>query len=371
MHYLHPALEKILSPTYGVMLYQEQVMQVASELAGFSLGEADMLRRAMGKKKPEVIKGLEDRFMAGARARGVDPRVAQEVFALIERFAGYGFNKAHSAAYGLISYRTAYLRRHFFPEFMAATLTSWMGSSDRVGMYIDVCRANGVKVLPPDINQSQKGFTVVGNAIRFGLLGVKNVGVGAVDAIIAEREKGGPFVSFDDFCYRVDMNAVNRKAVECLIQVGAFSAFGNRRQLMAIMDQVCEASAARQRTAQSGQASFFDLFSSPSEFGGTVTSLPDVPEFREDHCCRWRKSCSVFTSRPSLANLARCFDGWPRSNQGPCATQGRRSGDRGRRGDIQEADLCQDWQAMAFIQLEDLSGQTEIVVFRRPSSSSQ
>lgn len=365
VHYLHPALEKILSPTYGVMLYQEQVMQVASELAGFSLGEADMLRRAMGKKKPEVIKGLEDRFMAGARARGVDPRVAQEVFALIERFAGYGFNKSHSAAYGLISYRTAYLRRHFFPEFMAATLTSWMGSSDRVGMYIDVCRANGVKVLPPDINQSQKGFTVVGNAIRFGLLGVKNVGVGAVDAIIAEREKGGPFVSFDDFCYRVDMNAVNRKAVECLIQVGAFSAFGNRRQLMAIMDQVCEASAARQRTAQSGQASFFDLFSSPSEFGGTVTSLPDVPEFREDHVLQMEKELlGVYLSGHPLANLAQVLR--------RVATVQIRDLAQHRDGEVvtvagvvtsRKQISARTGRPMAFVQLEDLSGQTEIVVF--------
>ncbi|OPZ65308.1 MAG: DNA polymerase III subunit alpha [Firmicutes bacterium ADurb.Bin506] len=367
VRYPHPALERILSPTYGVMLYQEQVMQVASELAGFSLGEADMLRRAMGKKKPEVIQSLEGKFMAGARERGVDERVAAEVFSLIQRFAGYGFNKSHSAAYGLISYRTAYLRHHYFPEFMAATLSSWMSSSDRIGMYIDVCKANGVKVLPPSVNKSLRAFSVEGQAIRFGLGAVKNLGDGAVSAIITERTSGGEFTSLDDFCSRVDMNTVNRKAVESLIRVGAFYGFGNRRQLVTVMDQVCEAAATRQRMAQSGQASLFDLFSSPAEFGAGLTALPDVPEFRQDQVLAMEKELlGVYLSGHPLASIASVLRSvasvqirdLPNHRDGEVVTV---AGVVTARKQIS----ARTGQPMAFVQMEDMSGQVEVIVFPR------
>lgn len=365
--YPHPALEKILEPTYGVMLYQEQVMQAASELAGFSLGEADMLRRAMGKKKPEVIAGLRDRFMEGALGRGVSERAAQEVFSLIERFAGYGFNKSHSAAYALISYRTAYLRCHYFPEFMASTLTSVMGSSERVAMYIDVCRAAGVDVLPPDVNESFKGFTVSGNTIRFGLGAIKNVGEGAAESIISARKSGGPFVSFVDFCNRVDMTAVNRKALESLIRCGAFSKFGKRRALLAIMDQVCDQSAVRQRHQELGQASFFDLFEEPSGFGTADIPLPDVPDFSESQILAMEKELlGLYISGHPLASVAEAIR--------KVATMSVRDLSNAEDGAYatlagviigRKQIITRTGQPMAFVQIEDLTGQVEVVVFPR------
>ena len=365
--YPHPALEKILEPTYGVMLYQEQVMQAASELAGFSLGEADMLRRAMGKKKPEVIAGLRDRFMEGALGRGVSERAAQEVFSLIERFAGYGFNKSHSAAYALISYRTAYLRCHYFPEFMASTLTSVMGSSERVAMYIDVCRAAGVDVLPPNVNESFKGFTVSGNTIRFGLGAIKNVGEGAAESIISARKSGGPFVSFVDFCNRVDMTAVNRKALESLIRCGAFSEFGKRRALLAIMDQVCDQSAVRQRHQESGQASFFDLFEEPSGFGTADIPLPDVPDFSESQILAMEKELlGLYISGHPLASVAEAIR--------KVATMSVRDLSNAEDGAYatlagviigRKQIIARTGQPMAFVQIEDLTGQVEVVVFPR------
>jgi len=365
--YLHPALKRILEPTYGVMLYQEQVMQAASELAGFSLGEADMLRRAMGKKKPEVIAGLKDRFLDGARERGVPDDVAAEVFSLIERFAGYGFNKAHSAAYALISYQTAYLRCHYFPEFMAATLTSVMSAPERVAVYIDSCRCRGVEVLGPDANESLKGFTVRGDTIRFGIAAVRNVGEAAADAIITARKAGGGFTSLSDFCDRVDMTAVSRKALDSLIRCGAFSAFGSRRALLAVMDQVCDASAARQRQQQSGQASFFDLFDRPAQFGQAEVTLPSVPEFRPDQILAMEKELlGLYISGHPLAFLSDTIgklstvavrdlpgvpDGASVTLAGVVAGRKQISTKTG--------------QPMAFVQIEDMTGQAEVVVFPR------
>jgi DNA polymerase-3 subunit alpha len=367
VRYPHPALERILESTYGVMLYQEQVMQAASELAGFSLGEADMLRRAMGKKKPEVIAGLKDRFLSGARERGVPDGVAQEVFSLIERFAGYGFNKAHSAAYALISYETAYLRCRYFPEFMAATLTSVMNSPERVAMYIDACRSRGVEVLGPDVNESLRGFTVRQNTIRFGIAAVRNVGETAADSIIAARRAGGRFASLADFCDRVDMTAVSRKALDSLIRCGALCAFGSRRALLAAMDRVCDESVARQRQQQAGQASFFDLFDSPSEFGQAEAALPDVPEFRQDQILAMEKELlGLYISGHPLASisdvvrkvstatmrdLSSVADGASVTLAGVVVGRKQISTRAG--------------QPMAFVQLEDMTGQVEVVVFPR------
>ncbi len=365
--YPHPALEKILEPTYGVMLYQEQVMQAASELAGFSLGEADMLRRAMGKKKPEVIADLKDRFLSGARERGVPDRAAQEVFSLIERFAGYGFNKSHSAAYALISYETAYLRCHYFPEFMAATLTSVMNSPERVAMYIDSCRSKGVEVLGPDVNESFKGFTVRQNTIRFGIAAVRNVGEAAADSIIAARKAGGPFVSLSDFCERADMAAVSRKALDSLIRCGAFGSFGCRRALLAVMDQVCDGAAVRQRQQQAGQASFFDLFDSPSEFGQATVTLPNVLEFGQDQILAMEKELlGLYISGHPLASISDVVQriststirDLPGVADGASVTL---AGVVVGRKQIS----TRAGQPMAFVQLEDMTGQAEVVVFPR------
>ena len=238
--YQHPMLEPILRDTFGVILYQEQVMQIASTMGGFTLGQADLLRRAMGKKKHEVLAAQRERFLAGASERGVTPTVANEVFSLMEKFADYGFNKSHSAAYALVAYQTAYLKAHYPEEFMAAMLTSVMSDSDRVGYFIEECRKHGIRILPPDINRSGLSFSVEANAIRFGLAGVKNVGEGAIDSILKGRAEGD-FKSLVDFCERIDMRLVNKRVIESLIKCGAFDSTGWRRsQLLAVSEQAVD-----------------------------------------------------------------------------------------------------------------------------------
>lgn len=219
--YLHPALEPILKDTYGVILYQEQVMRIASDLAGFTLGEADLLRRAMGKKKPEVIAGLRNQFIEGARKNNIEETIAGQIFDLMEYFAGYGFNKSHSAAYALVSYQTAYLKANYPVAYMAALLTSVAGSSDKVAVYIEECKRMGIDILPPDINESLVNFTVVGDKIRFGLAAVKNVGRQAIEHIIAVRSKK-KFASLLDFCERAEHRVVTKRVIESLIKGGAF-----------------------------------------------------------------------------------------------------------------------------------------------------
>ncbi len=287
--YLHPCMEGILKETYGVMLYQEQVMKVASAFAGFSLGEADILRRAMGKKKPEEMEAMHKRFLDGAKAQGIDERLAEQVYRLIERFAGYGFNASHSAAYGLITYQTAYLKHYYFAEFMAATMTSTVENSDKVAFYMDYCRNKGVKVLPPDVNRSERYFTADGGAIAIGLAAVKNVGLNAADAIVAERAARGPFKSLADFCDRIDTGLINRKAIESLIQAGAFDSFGSRKAQMSVLGSIMATSVSRSRGRGDGQSSFFDLFSKPEEFGSKYDELPDVGEFTKKELLEMEK----------------------------------------------------------------------------------
>ncbi|EFQ23693.1 DNA polymerase III, alpha subunit [Aminomonas paucivorans DSM 12260] len=255
--YPHPCLEKALKETYGVILYQEQVMQCAAELAGYSLGEADLLRRAMGKKKADVMEKQRSKFVDGARERGVDPVKAEEIFDSIEKFAEYGFNKSHSAAYALISYQTAYLKAHYGAEFLAAYLSSMVGARmDILGRYIRGVRDLGFPVLPPDVNESKAAFAAVGKVIRFGLSGVGKVGEAAVDSILKARSEGGPFASFWDFLIRVDLRAVNRGVVENLIKAGAFDAlWPNRRQLLENLPTLLEMG--QKRAERGNQTSLF------------------------------------------------------------------------------------------------------------------
>jgi len=259
IRYLHPLLETILKDTYGVIVYQEQVMQIAQKLAGYSLGEADILRRAMGKKDPEEMANQRERFVQGARKHKIDPRRAAEIFDQMETFARYGFNKSHSAAYALISYQTAYLKAHYPVEFMASLLSSEMGDTDKVIKNLAECRGRGIEVLPPDINESRADFTVVSDKIRFGLAAVKNVGEKAVEVILQSREQEGAFCSLFDFCRRVDLSLVNRRVIESLIKCGAFDSTGvSRARMMAALDEAMKAGQSFQRGLQSNQ---FDLFS--------------------------------------------------------------------------------------------------------------
>jgi DNA polymerase-3 subunit alpha len=253
----HPLLEPIIKDTFGVILYQEQVMQIASAMGGFTLGQADLLRRAMGKKKHDVLAAQRERFLKGATLQGVELSIANEVFSLMEKFADYGFNKSHSAAYALVAYQTAYLKAHYPAEFLAAMLTSVMSESDRIGYFIEECRKNGIKILPPDINRSGLGFSVEESAIRFGLAGVKNVGEGAIESILKARQEG-EFKSLVDFCSRIDMRLVNKRVLESLIKAGAFDWTGLRRsQLLAVSEQAVELAIARQRDKANGQMGLF------------------------------------------------------------------------------------------------------------------
>jgi DNA polymerase-3 subunit alpha len=256
IEYLHPMLKDILEETYGVMLYQEQVMRVASKLADFTMGEADELRRAMGKKKPEVLKAQRQKFINGASRHDIDESVAGRIFDLMESFAGYGFNKSHAAAYAMISFQTAYLKAHFPVEYMCAFLTSVIDHQDRVVFYLKECQRMGISILPPDINESFENFTVTGGNIRFGLGAIKNVGLNAVKCIV-EARKNGNFKSILDFCQRVDGSVINRRALENLIMAGCFDTLGiTRKEALSIAGE-CAELAAQMKQSDSQQLSLF------------------------------------------------------------------------------------------------------------------
>jgi DNA polymerase-3 subunit alpha len=262
--YFHPDLEMVLTPTYGVILYQEQVMQIAQVLANYTLGGADMLRRAMGKKKPEVMAEQRELFMQGAVARDVDAKLAAHIFDLMEKFAGYGFNKSHSAAYALLSYQTAWLKAHYPAEFMAAVLSADMDNTDKVVGLIEDCHQQGVKVLPPNINQSGYQFSVPDEkSVLYGLGALKGVGEAALDGIIAERESHGEFTDLYDFCRRSDTRKVNRRVMEALIKSGAMDSLGpNRASLTASLSNAVQLAEQNQKNASVGQ---HDMFGSSEE----------------------------------------------------------------------------------------------------------
>ncbi len=299
----HPDLEKVLEPTYGVIVYQEQVMRIASELAGFTLGEADVLRKAVGKKDAELIRKELDRFVGRAVEREVDRRVAEDLAEQIETFGRYGFNRSHSAAYSLISYQTAWLKAHFPAEFMAALLSSVLDSTDSVVKYIGACRDlprylpkldQPVEVLPPDVNESGWKFTVTeSGGIRFGLGAVKGVGLGAVESILGAR-RDGRFTSFFDFLQRIDIRALNKRACEALIAAGALDAFGHRAQLLAGLDTAYGEVQARQVEIDSGQGS---LFGDASTLPRSAPSLPNLPEWQEhERLAREKAALGFFIS---------------------------------------------------------------------------
>ena len=271
-----PELKPILEETYGVILYQEQVMQISSRLAGYSLGDADLLRRAMGKKKAEEMAKQRSRFTEGGSANGFPAKKIEKIFDLMEQFAGYGFNKSHSAAYAYLAFATAYLKAHFPVDFMAALLTSETGNVPKVVKYINECREMNIKVLPPDVNASAQNFTPDGEAIRFGLGAVKNVGGNAIEAICQARAKAGRFTSLHQFCELVDLAALNRRMLESLIRAGALDSLeGTRAQQFAAVEGAMESGARFQRGTLHGQ---FDMFAGDEE-NHSIQPLPKVPDW--------------------------------------------------------------------------------------------
>jgi len=260
VHYPHPALKEILEETYGVIVYQEQVIFIAQALAGYSPGQADIFRKAMGKKIPKVMKKEEKNFIAGANKRGISTELAREVFALIEPFAGYAFNKAHSVSYALIAYRGAYLKANYPTEYMTAFLNTYWDNMEKVRSAVAECRRLGILVLPPDINKSQVNFAIE-VAICFGLAAIKNVGPSPIECILSARKQGGVFKSIEDFCHRVDLRNINKKVLESLIKAGAFDSLGSRGALLKSINKIVSLAQMEQRMKESGQVSLFDLTS--------------------------------------------------------------------------------------------------------------
>ena len=272
--YKTPLLKDILDVTYGCIVYQEQVMQIASVMGGFSLGQADLLRRAMGHKEPEILQAQRELFVKGAAVQKISEEIANRVFDLMVHFAGYGFNKSHSVCYGWIAWQTAYLKAHYRPEFMAAMMTCYNGDRNKVSRYISDTRRAGVKIAAPDVNRSEAGFSVNGDTILFGLAGVQNVGEGIVNSIIGARKKDGAFKSISDLLERIDSKGLNSRACESLIRCGAMDSFGyNRRQLIEVLPQALNNASVTRSDRESGQLSLFG-----GEIKAKTIVYPDLPD---------------------------------------------------------------------------------------------
>lgn len=358
------ALRPILEPTYGVILYQEQVMKIASVLADYTLGEADILRRAMGKKKPEEMQAQRKRFVEGATRNAIELSKANHIFDLMEKFAGYGFNKSHSAAYALIAYQTAYLKAHYPVEFMGALLNSFLSNSDQVVRLINECREMGIKILPPDVNASNRDFTVVEGRIRFGLGAVKNVGEAAIETIIHGRREEGPFESLYDFCRRVDTQKVNRRVIEQLIKCGAFDSItSGRSRLLAALDDALEKSQVIQRDRQAGQMNMFDLLMSSRK--SPVPELPDVPAWDRRVTLQYEKEALGFyiSGHP--------MDHYADRLAGLCTTDSQAVKEKREGAEVVISGMLsivkelttKRGDRMAFLSLEDKEGLVEIVAF--------
>ncbi|MEA2014217.1 MAG: DNA polymerase III subunit alpha, partial [Thermodesulfobacteriota bacterium] len=362
--YEDPRLESILKETYGVALYQEQVMQIAGAIGGYSMADADNLRRAMTKKKVSAMEKESTKFLAGAKKNKIPEAKAQKLWKQMKTFSGYGFNKSHSAAYTMISFQTAYLKTHYPVEFMTALLTSEKTNRDNIIKYISSCRDMGIEVLPPDINESFTDFSVVGNTIRFGLSAVKNVGNGAVDSIIVARTSEGKFTSFHDFCDRVDMHKINKKVVESLIKCGAFDSLEkNRCRLMEGYDDIALAAQRKNRDRMSGQTSLFDQ--SGIEDTTLVSLLPDVPGWEYDIRLSYEKEMLGYyiTGHP-LLKYEKSLNTIVNSNSLTLSGKQDRStvSVAGVVSNIREV-TTKKKDTMAYVTIEDLKGFVTVVVF--------
>ncbi|ADL07630.1 DNA polymerase III subunit alpha [Thermosediminibacter oceani] len=365
--YLHPRLKPILEETYGIILYQEQVMKIAQDLAGFTLAQADILRKAMGKKQQSVMEAQRAAFIRGCVENGIDEETAANIFEEISYFAGYGFNKSHAAAYAMIAYQTAYLKAHFPVEFMAALLTSVRHNTDKVAQYIAECRHMGIEVLPPDINESFEVFTAVSGKIRFGLTAVKNVGEGMAKAIIKCRDEKGRFVSFSDFCEKLDQTEINKKAVESLIKSGAFDSLGARRsQLLKVYEDVLNRVQKKQKQQGKNQLSLFEMIRVDDV---VEDELPDIPEYPENELLAMEKEVlGLYLSGHPLREFKDLLEKTTTLCSKDLADEEKEFKDNSAvvvGGIISEIKLksTKDNKLMAFITLEDLTGVMEVIAF--------
>jgi DNA polymerase-3 subunit alpha len=369
--YLLPELEPILKDTYGVIVYQEQVMNIASVLADYSMAEADNLRKAMGKKIADIMVQERERFLSRAKKKGVDQEKAEKIFDLMEKFGRYGFNKAHSAAYAMIAFQTAYLKAHFPVEFMAALLTSEMSSTEEVVKYIAECRNQGIEVFPPDINQSEVNFTVVEGKIRFGLAAVKNVGQGAIESVLEVRRQGGPFKSLFDLCERVDHRKINRRVIESLIKSGTFDSTEARRsQMMSVLEEALEVGQKIQRDRTSGQFSLFETMGM-DRHGTIYPPFPEIEEWNEGELLNYEKEfLGFFITGHPLARYEPVLKKF--ANADTLKLQDLSEGRVVRIGGIvRDYKLHNDrkGEVMAFVTIEDLSGLAEVTLFSSLYSS--
>ncbi|HLY24333.1 MAG TPA: DNA polymerase III subunit alpha [bacterium] len=366
--YLHPRLEPVLKETYGVMVYQEDIMTVAQAIAGYTLAEADVLCYAIRKKIKDRLLAQREKFVAGARANGVDARTVDQIFEQFEPFARYGFNRAHAACYGLIAYYTAYLKAHYAAEYMTALLSSDVGNMDRVAQAVAECARMDLNVLPPDVNESAASFTTDGKVIRFGLTAVRNVGVGAIDVVIAAREAGGPFASLADFCGRVDTRLVNQRVIASLIKAGAFDRLGSRAQMLQTLDAVLERAQRSQRARNEAQTGLFgDLAAPEPAAAGPGEGDTAVQEFsKEELLTMEREMLGLYISdhplrrwgpalaKRATATIAQLADLPDRKK----VTIG------GLIGTVKRS-MTRSGSTMAFVTLEDLTGSIEVLVFPR------
>ncbi len=358
--YEAPELEMILAETYGVILYQEQVMKIASELANFTPEEADILRRAMGKKKLQEMEEQKERFVQGAKKKGVNPKKAEKIFDLMSSFAEYGFNKSHSAAYAMIAYQTAYLKTHFPVQFMAALLTCEMGNTDKLSRHIGECREKGIEVLPPDVNKSFKDFKVEGGKIRFGLRGIKHVGESAIESICLSREESGEFVDLFDFCKRIDLRKVNKRVAESLIKCGAFDFCGaSRFKLMTLLEEAISQAQDAQKGRIKGQ---IDMFA-PKEL--SLSKAVEVEEWPEIELLAYEKEVlGLYLTNHPLSSYEKELKRY--SNTDTVEILEKRSQREikicGMISNLKEISTRKG-DRMAFLTLEDLKGSIEVVIF--------
>lgn len=366
IEYLHPSMEPILKSTYGIIVFQEQVMQLASTIAGFTLAQADIMRRAMGKKKADVMAEQRVAFVKGAEERGISGKVASEIFDMIDKFANYGFNKSHSVAYSILAYQTAWLKANYTPEFMAALMTAEMAKTEKVVMLIDECRKLGIEVLPPDVNESVVDFSVQEDRIRFGLAAVKNVGIGAVESIVEGRSEGGPYRTMFDFTERVNTRAVNKKTMESLVLAGAMDSLeGNRAEQFSAIESAIAHGLQKQQEMEIGQSSLFDNATDSVTTASTQPSLPRMDDWSESVKLSREKSVLGFyvsghplepwrleveaMSGVELGNVTPEIDGTAIRACGIISALRTKIDKRGR--------------TMAFVTLEDFTGKADCLVF--------
>lgn len=370
--YDHPLLEPIFKPTYGVMVYQEQVIALLQQMAGYTPGQADLVRKAIGKKKRDIMAAEQPKFIAGCIKQGVDSEKAEALWAMIQPFADYSFNKSHAACYGLISYQTAYLKAHFPSAFMAALLTSDHGNIDRIAIEITECRRLGIEILPPDINESFLEFGVMKQShhIRFGLAAVKNVGLAAIEAIVAVREEGGEFKTIEDFARRVPANHVNKKVMESLTKVGAFDRFGERSQILHNLDKITGYASKAQKNALSGQIDIFGAIGTTEDIPPLELELPPTAVNLRDYLQWERDLLGMYVSHHPLDDYRTYLEDRTQALASLNAQMEGRSVKVGGLVTAARKITTKTGSAMAFVKLEDTTGSVELIVFPKIYSAS-